>query len=138
MMVQYEWFMIMEYCSLGTLWHAMRSGAFHHPLCGGRLQSRLSSPLLSEAEYASYLLEPDVANKTNYFKEQSSDRSDGDHAKVNSVKSQRRRGSAAAALLAVRDSVTSTSAQGLVEWDAWAVCKTLLETVSALQVGCRL
>ncbi len=29
--VQYEWFMIMEYCSLGTLWHAMRGGAFHHP-----------------------------------------------------------------------------------------------------------
>ncbi len=29
--IQYEWFMIMEYCSLGSLWSAIVGGVFHHP-----------------------------------------------------------------------------------------------------------
>ncbi|GAX72582.1 hypothetical protein CEUSTIGMA_g38.t1 [Chlamydomonas eustigma] len=133
-MVQYEWFMIMEYCSLGTLWHAMRSGAFHHPSQGGRLQSRLSSPLLSDAEYASsHLTEPaEALNKAMSDKDPSSDRS-WDLSKF-SNKSQVKRGSATGLpIMAVRDSATSCNTHGLVEWDAWAVCKTLLETVVALQ-----
>ena len=106
----------MEYCSLGTLWSAMRTGAFHHPPLAATWTKHLGASASASGQKAMEAAVAAAAATAAAYR--------AAVAPVGGDSASPAAGQAAGAVVL----------QGKLEWEAWSVIETIKEIVAALQV----